>query len=351
MDSNAMKFRLGNVDVETYSKKQTTMSPSGSFDLVKFFFQKGAQVTSNKIVVQLPYEIYWTTVTVKIIVVMTSSRSKNIIDYCKVYISQRVMRGVLFRGQCKTWKWRKWQKKVFSFRVCSQRLELFHSLDPGRIFCHHDAPRQEAHTNKLVDCHHSFPLATHTEADTHTHTPPRSTRHTMEPQLDYTETADASDATPDAPLRKKERPDELVPLVNYLGNEVARIKRELDMQDEEAGLEAIEKDTFSFFLLATYPCPFKQDNLWDVEEETSVEKDKLCLPFWWASLVFITQVFVYSVVLSSSSPGFLADIPLGITKTLRVAQVGGGGCWDHHCFVYCLSPATNSSCSVFLLPL
>ena len=88
-----MKFRLGNVDVKTYSKKQTTMSPSGSFDLVKFFFQKGAQVTSNKIVVQLPYEIYWTTVTVKIIVVMTSSRSKNIIDYCKVYISQRVMLG------------------------------------------------------------------------------------------------------------------------------------------------------------------------------------------------------------------------------------------------------------------
>lgn len=158
----------------------------------------------------------------------------------------------------------------------------------------------------------------------------------MEQQLDYTETADASDATPDAPLekkKKKERPDELVPLVNYLGNEVARIKRELDMEDEEAGLEAIGKDTFSFFLLATYPCPFKQDNLWDVEEETSVEKDKLCLPFWWASLVLITQVFVYSVVLSSSSPGFLADIPLGITKTLRVAQVGGAGTIS---FIYCL---------------
>lgn len=126
-------------------------------------------------------------------------------------------------------------------------------------------------------------------------------------------------------------------LVEALCDEMSRLEAKIDKkqnaEEPDEDMEEIGKDTFSFFMLSTYPRPCQSlnhntnetdgkdsdDNDDDTEEENA--SDKCCLPFWWATLILGTQLFIYYVVLAGSGAKIREDIPLGVTRTIRVAQV------------------------------
>ena len=135
-------------------------------------------------------------------------------------------------------------------------------------------------------------------------------------------------------------------LVNDLRKEFVQLKSDLDNSTVAQDREELGKDTFSFFALASYPDPLSclrmfwnksshgsaqennknNDDLYPegTDEEDSAAlptNDKLNLPFWWAFLVLFTQHFIYWVVLTGSTAWFMNDLPLGVTLTIRLAQV------------------------------